>query len=93
MAPNRCVTRFALLFAALVAGDIATTAYGLSLGAGEANPLGPALAIAAKMVATLAVVGLLRLQVPRWRALTASPVIVALSLPVAWNVLQLASVA
>jgi methylglyoxal synthase len=85
--------RLTSLFAVLVAGDVLTTAYGLSIGGVEGNPLGPVLAIGAKVAAVALALLLLRFQVPRWRALTASPVVIALGLPVAWNALQLAGVA
>lgn len=81
------------IFAALVLGDVATTAYGLSLGAVEGNPLGPVVAIAVKVLATAGILVLLHFQLPRWRALTASPAVLALAWPVAWNAAQLASIA
>lgn len=85
--------RLSFLVAILVAGDIATTAYGLSLGAVEGNPMGPVLAIAVKILAVALALVLLRLQLPRWRTLTALPMVFMLAAPVAWNAAQLAGVA
>jgi hypothetical protein len=82
---------FAALLSLLVAGDAATTAYALSLGGVEANPLGPTLGLAVKVVLTICTFLLVGIQVPRWRALTALPGVLALSLPVVWNVTLLAS--
>jgi hypothetical protein len=85
--------RLAGVFAALIAGDIATTVIGLSLGGVEANPLGPVLAIAAKIAAVTLAFLLICFQVPRWRNVTAAPIVIALSLPVVWNIAQLAGLA
>jgi hypothetical protein len=85
------VKGLAALLVLLVAGDAATTACALSLGGVEANPLGPVGGMAVKVVLTLGTFLLVRIQVPRWRALTALPGVLALSLPVVWNVTLLAS--
>lgn len=93
--------RIALLFGALIAADVLTTAYGFHLGALEGNPaqgvviaaFGLLGAGAVKVVGTVAMLALIRLLEPRLRTVFAVPGLLALSLPVAWNVVQLASVA
>ena len=70
--------RIALLFSALIAADIATTAYGFHLGALEGNPAqAPVIALfglfgaaAVKAAATIAMLAMIRLTEPRWRALS-----------------------
>jgi hypothetical protein len=91
----------ALLFVVLIAADIATTAFGLSLGAVEGNPTqAPVLAAFGlfgsaflKAVLVLPLLALIRLGAPHGRLVMGAMGAVALALPVVWNFAQLASVA
>jgi hypothetical protein len=94
--PRRVVV-IALLFAVLIAGDFATTMYGLSIGGVEGNPLtafvpfGWAGAIALKgVIATVFIFFMIRRFEPgdEWAAI---PGAVALALPVSFNLIQIAS--
>jgi hypothetical protein len=88
--------RVAFLFAALIVADIATTAYGLSQGAIEGNPaqaFGLFGSAFLKAALVLPLLGLIRLGAPHGRLVMSAMGALALALPVAWNVTQLASIA
>ena len=89
----------AALFALLVIGDLATTLYGFSAGAVESGdiqaPVYAALGwtgiIVVKVIPTALMLALIWMVDAKWRWLAAIPGGIALSMPLAHNVAQLAS--